>query len=106
MNFDVKAVLDNAMPWLEKNWQIVAAIFVALVVLSILRSLFSRSPRTASPASSQSNAQALDTALAAGAEVNADLEAYARTLFSEDFLGHAQRITGDAPAPRAFRHHR
>lgn len=102
MNFDAKAFLDQAMPWVMAHWQLLVAVIVGLFLLSILRKLLRRSPAPRVAAAPANNGQTLETALAAGAEVNADLESYARTLFSEDFAGHAVRISGDAPRPVRF----
>ncbi|MGL4497251.1 MAG: hypothetical protein ACRCUX_15670 [Beijerinckiaceae bacterium] len=101
MNFDANRLAEQALPWLQQNWQLVAGIVAALFVLSILRRLLSR-PRAAPAAASVNTGQSLDTALAAAAEINADIEAYARTLFTEEFGGHAARLAAEPPKPVRF----
>lgn len=101
MNFDAQTMINNALPWMQKNWQLVAGVLIALVALAMIRNLL-RKPQSAGHGAGANPTQALDTALAAGAEVNGDLEAYARTLFSEDFAGHASRIHGENPRPVRF----
>lgn len=102
MNVDAQAMLNKAMPWLQQNWQLVVGIIAILFVLMILRGLLRKKPVQAMAGNHAGHGQTLETAIAAGAEVNADLESYARTLFSEDFAGHAAQIQGSAPRAVRF----
>jgi len=86
MNFDINALSERFLPWARDNWEALVAGLVILILALYLRKLLggSRRPATAPVAPQKPDTQALDVSTAAAAEITADIEAYARALFTED----------------------
>lgn len=106
MNSELGGIGDRLLPWAEQNWQLLAAILALLVIGLYVRRFFgSRSTgrRPSLPAARERvDTQALDVAVAAAAEITADIEAYARALFTEDMAQQAARAAGAAAQPLRF----
>ncbi|MBN9061722.1 MAG: hypothetical protein J0H41_04680 [Rhizobiales bacterium] len=106
MNSELSGFGDRLLNWAVSNWQILVAILAILVIGLYVRRLFGGRAgrrRPQSPAGRERpDTQALDVSVAAAAEITADIDAYARALFTEDMAALASRAAGAASQPLRF----
>ncbi|WP_342360298.1 hypothetical protein [Terrarubrum flagellatum] len=105
MNFDINALSERFLPWARDNWEALLAGLVILIVALYLRKLLVGSrarPATVPAAPQKPDTQALDVSTAAAAEITADIEAYAKALFTEDVGLIASRASANAPQALRF----
>ncbi|MET0606353.1 MAG: hypothetical protein ABWZ80_07840 [Beijerinckiaceae bacterium] len=108
MNFDPATLSERLLPWVQRNWEWLVAGLIILIIAIVIRRLLSRAARRPSAAKSvivapeTPDTQKLDVATAASAEISADIEAYARALFTEDMAMQAERAAANAPQHLRF----
>lgn len=106
MNSELSGLSERLLPWAQQNWQALVAILALIVVGLYVRRLFGRGSgarRPPAPAQRERpDTQALDASVAAAAEITADIEAYAKALFTEDMVLQASRAAGNAAQPLRF----